>query len=312
MLRTTTTVERARKIVGQAAALTRKEDQLKLMNEVRQWIYAKQDDLGIDLSIPFLVGVEPMKFRNGASGYGFRLPQTFQSVRAMEVNGIPVDVHSPLRSPYDGLAVTGTRYNVQAYQGQDTALERDFLCPGQLSFQSNCDEDQCMTVSGQTVEGRLEKITYTVKKEKQESEEVWKNITEVYFEEPTKSVIRLFDGKRELARYLPQTTWPQFRQYVLQGVSKCSTVLVRANRQLEDLVDDQDLVEFGESLVWQNLARAINMLNKADKDSNDRANMSLWIEAATDQMKSSAKVDQGQATVHIFKRKPIYGGRLNR
>ena len=333
MLRTSTTVEKARKIVGQAAGRSKKEDQLKLMNEVRQWIYANQIEWEIDLSVPFLVDLEvfqeegtPYEYqydskRRGSSHhhkdgychenkycrYGFRLPPNFLSIKAMDIDGIPTVTKSCLRSPYDGITSPGSRLNVIAYDGGNKPLERDLSKPAPITFVANTTEPQKMIVTGQTDDGIIQEVTYYVTSDKQVSDQIWSVIQQVYFPEPTKSVVRIFQGKRELARYPEGTIVPMFRQYLLDGYcpTKCSTILVKGNRQFEDLTDDDELVEFGESLIWQNLARAINMLNKADKDQNDRENMALWQQAAISQIRASAQVEDGQSMEYRVKRKPL-------
>ena len=281
MLRTSTTVKQARQIVGQASSRTKAEEQLELMNKVREWIYGHQSEYGIDLAMPFLVGVECFVDYDQSQRYGFRLPQTFQSIKALTINGVPRGVKGPMRTPFDGIGSVGNPYNVQTYERGDKPMERDMLEDGPIRFVTTNKEDEGIIVTGQTIEGELVRRSYTITRDFQESEDIWKKggITAIQFPTATQGAVRLFESNRELSRYLPGTLVPLYREYILDGATAGQSVLVKANRQFEPLSDDDELVEFGEHIVWEYMARFLNMLSKSDKSANDRENMKVWLEA---------------------------------
>lgn len=220
MLRTSTTVKQARQIVGQASSRTKAEEQLELMNKVREWIYGHQSEYGIDLAMPFLVGVECFVDYDQSQRYGFRLPQTFQSIKALTINGVPRGVKGPMRTPFDGIGSVGNPYNVQTYERGDKPMERDMLEDGPIRFVTTNKEDEGIIVTGQTIEGELVRRSYTITRDFQESEDIWKKggITAIQFPTATQGAVRLLRATGSYPGIFQEPLFPCIANTFLMGL----------------------------------------------------------------------------------------------
>ena len=247
---------------------------------------------------------------------GFRLPLRFQSIETVRHRNDHVPVFSHWRLPYDGVSGFPNDNSIKIFDQGWSPLERDFTdCqPQHLRFWAEgCEADcQMMEVSGMTGEGRHQSFRYEVGKEARLTNERFQKVSNVTFCEGVKGhvIIAQEDG-RELARYDTGASAPQFREYKVIGGCNPRQLIIIANCAYVDLTDDCDIVEFGNPLVWQTLARYIRLLNKSDKDSNDRANMSSYLETAVSLMREQSAVDLSETIGSRIRRAPITGKRLS-
>jgi len=318
------TVKKARVEIGRALSQADSTEQLRMLNLIRSYLYANQRKLGLNLSTPLCVQVgcfctECPDRCEGDMHRGFRLPSRFQSLESAVINKRHVPVFSHWRLPFDNVSGFPGDGKAKLFDAGTNPLERDFTnChPTALRIVSEkYAAEQTMAVTGTTLEGREETFDYKVTLVAQITNEVFKSISHVTFEDGVKGRVILSepDG-RELARYHCGQTVPQFREYRL--VKGCcpdgccpESVIVIANATYEDVYDDLDIVEHGNPLVWKLLAKFMRLVDKDDKDSNDRANMTDYLNLATSLMVEQSTVEDGENTDFRFRRAPIKGGRL--
>jgi hypothetical protein len=317
-LKTCTTVGVALKAVKKAAALTDDARALELLNEIRQWVHSQQRQLGLDLSKTLCMEVQDFcgTCPTDPAIRGFRLPGDTLSVDMVAINSGHVDVHSHWRLPYDGLSGTPCDGKWRLMDRGFRPTERDIVCGCSSTLRAfSCGatvESQEMVVTGRTIEGREETVRMDVSAEPMEYPSIrFTDVTRVSFPAGASGVVVLRDDKgRELARYMPGDTVPIFRDYRLIG-NDCTcirNVVVVANHAYRDVFDACDIVEFGNVLVWKWLAKYIVAMGKSDKNGNDRANIVLWLQTATDLMVQEAAVTDGENTIHLFQRHALGRG----
>ena len=320
-LGSSTTVKQARTEIGRALSQADSTEQVRMLNLIRAYLYANQRRLALDLSTTFCIQVQcfctecpvcPDKplYR------GFRLPTRFTSLESAVVNARHVPVFSHWRLPYDGPSGFPDDTRAKLYDKGFRPLERDFIScnPTAIRYASEQDkgDSQTMTISGITLEDRTESFDYEVSSVAKITNEVFKEITQVSFPEGVAGRVILSepDG-RELARYHCGQVVPQFREYGLLDGCAPDNVIVTANASYEEVHDDLDVVEHGNPLVWRSMAQFMTLINKDNKDSNDRANMKDYLELATSLMVEQASVEGGESTDFRFRRAPIRGGHLS-
>lgn len=319
--RSCTTVRAARTEIGRALSQGNQKEQIRILNLIRAYLYANQRQLGLDLSTTFCIKVEcfceecpvcPDKplYR------GFRLPTRFRALNKVEINSQHAPVFSHWRIPYDGPAGFPDSTKAKLYDNGFSPLERDFSSchPTALRIsQEKCTGNtQTMTVTGRTLEDRVETFDYMLTNAAVLTNEVFKEVTQVSFPSGVDGTVIIAepDG-RELARYHCGQTVPKFREYKLKDGCCPDNVIVTATSSYEDVYDDLDLVEHGNPLVWQTLARFIRLVNKDEKDSNDRANMKEYLALAVSLMVEQSAVEEGNVTQSRFRRASLKSGRLS-
>ena len=318
-LKSSATVKTARQEIGRALSQTNPEEQLRVLNLIRQWAFSNQRQLGLDLSINFCAPVSYFCTECKPCGnqqLGIRLPGKYVSLEAVEYNGQHVPTHSAWRLPYDGVSGWEGDSRLKLFDNGFRALETDFTdCqPTALRYVGKDCEKAKMVVVGTTLEDREEEFEYEISGEAQITNEVFKSISTIRFCEPLSATVVVSepDGK-QLARFPCGTTALQFREYrILSPDCNCKpkVLILTANCSFENVYDDCDIVEFGSPLVWQTLARYIQLLNKSDKDSNDRANQKDYLQTAVSLITEQAAVESGESTDWRFRRAPIKSKRL--
>ena len=320
-LNSSMTLLQARMEVGRANQQADATEQIRQVNLIRQWLYANQRPLSLDLSLCFCAPIQCFCDPSPTCSdtyKGVRMPSHFQSTEMVRLNNNHVPVFSPFRLPYDGVSGFPNDTDAKLFDNGYAPLERDFDCcqPTALRFVSEkCGTNaQTMVVTGITYEDREETYDYTVTRDAAISNEVFKRITKVHF--PAGVVGRVIlsqpDGGQELARYEHGQVVPQYREYKLIGGGCDATQLViRANLTYQDVTDDMDLVEHGLPLAWQLMAKYMELLNRADKTPNDRENQKNYLATVTDLLRENAAVEQGEDMNFTFRRKSLTGGRLS-
>lgn len=320
-LKSSATVKTARIEIGRALNQADAREQLRMLNLVREWVYANQRQLGLDLSVSLCVSVEcfcdPCPTCPDKPAYrGFRLPLRFQSIETVRHRLDHVPVFSHWRIPYDGVSGFPNDNSIKLFDNGWSPLERDFSdCqPQQLRFWSEKCSEQCqyMEVTGTTDEDHQETFRYKVEKTPKLSDERFRRIHSVSFGDGVSGRVILAEARgRELARYDAGQTSPQFREYKVVGGCNPQQLVIISNCSFCNLTDDFDIVEFGNPLVWQTLARYVHLLNKSDKDSNDRANMNSYLQTAVSMMQEASAVDLSDTIGARVRRAPITGNRLS-
>lgn len=306
--------------VGRATNQPDVSEQLRLLNLIRQWSYAMQRQLGLDLSVNFCARVEcfcqecppcPEK----PYYYGFRLPAKYQSLEAVRLRNEHVPVFSPWRLPYDGVSGFPNDGSAKLFDNGWSPLERDFsnCMPKRLRMWAEACPNACQKVriTGRTLEDRIETFDYDVGRDTLLTDEVFREVTNIQIAEGVvgRIIISEFDG-RELARIGTGVTSPQYREYKLVGGCNPKQLVLIANCSYEDVSDDLDICEFGNPLVWSTLAKYLQLLNKSDKDSNDRANMNNYLETAVGLMKEQSAVESSENLETRIRRASIKSSRL--
>lgn len=319
-LKSSATVKQARLEIGRALNQADPQEQLRMLNHAREWAYANQRPLGLDLSVSLCVSVECLceacpTCEDKPYIRGFRLPLRFQSVEAARHNSTHVTPFSRWRIPYDGVSGFPNDGSVNIFDRGWSPIERDFSgCqPQKIRFWAEgCEECQDMEITGLTHEDRQQTFRFTVKRDPQVTDVVFKRISSVKFANGVSgTVILAEEDGRELARYETGESAPQFREYHVVGSCIPSQLIISANCSYANLTDDFDIVEFGNPLVWQTLARYLQLLNKSDKDGNDRANMDNYLRTATALMQESSAVDLGNSIGGRIRRASMKGKRLS-
>lgn len=320
MLKSCTTARIALRAIRDAVGLkdtpSNQRKSLEILNEIRQWVYSQQRQLAVDLSKTLCIQVQ--NFCSDCSSCavthrGFRLPQNTISVEAVQINNRHVDVHDHWRLPYDGIAGSPCDGQIRLIDSGYAPTERDIdcLCPTQVSFQAinaTCSE-QLVIISGITNEDLEEQFQLQVGPEITIAFPIFKRITQVHFPNGSDGVVvmRQASDYKELARYEPGLHVPKFREYrlVAANCACINNITVIANCSYADVYDECDVVEFGNVLVWKWLAKYLQSMGRGDLNGNDRANLTLWLQTATDMMVQEAAVEEGENTVTIFQRAPL-------
>jgi len=87
-LKNSTTLSKALRYIGQAIGETNKIKQLRIANDIRSYLYAKQTQLGLDLSIASCVELQCFNnfcpTRCDKKFYGFRLPADYTTINGLQ------------------------------------------------------------------------------------------------------------------------------------------------------------------------------------------------------------------------------------
>lgn len=305
-MKTVATVGEARQWVGEAIGQTNVEEQYKILNRVRQWVYSNRLDLGVETAFPFVVNVERF-YENNRAYMGFRLPPSFDGLQAIKINDMPVASYSQWRTPYDGVSGRNAE-GVAIFDRGDKGLQRDLEQAGPVEFvsQETTKASQEIVIKGQLTSGELKEVSYQCTKDAQFSMEIWSNIIGVSVPEGADGIISVRDEEgRELVRIDGGRKYPQFRSYEVTGCVGAASIVVQANRRYEDLKDDRELVEFGGDLLWNLLAKAVDLIRMPDLSDNDRRNLDLYQSQAVSLMQQSAGSEAGESMLSKFQRKKV-------
>lgn len=331
-MKNTITVRKALKAIGEATGLRDREKQLRLLNEIREYVFSNRRELGVDLDVTLCPVIQSFcrKCAKCATSFrGFRLPSDTISVKLMAIDGRRVDILPHWRLPYDGVGASQCDPRLKLGRRHDSPLERD-ICPCNggdggvcLMLRSDAKCTQEVVIIGTTVEDRTEKITVQLEDTAVIKDYAWKDIEQVIFPDGAEGTVTLsqyeeIEGgegaeERLLARYRCGDEIPMFQTYeLIHGACLCpDMVVVVANRAYAEVNDDLEVLEFGHTLIVKMLAKFIVALNKPDLTDNERTNMAGWLSVAVAGLKGDASNrDEGFEMPQIL-RKPRKGGFLN-
>ena len=306
MLKTSGTVDEVLDVIGSATGISSREKQLAHLNRMRQWVYAEQERLGIDLTMPLCVPVT--KYRIPCSGrcsdkfrMGFRLPCHYQSIEVVEYSGEHAELFSRSRTPFDGISI-GTPFDgtegVKIYKRDLYPLEFDLEFDSRLRFRwISIDKNNPETTI--RVKGwgpSSEKIEADIILDSDgafESKEVFREISHVQFIGGLKGDLTIETENGDSLGTFGCGDKPGFRQYEVLSPFCITRLRIHANLRYRPVTDGNELVEFGETLVWELLAKYLHALLKEKRDAQERASMAEWLSTLVSMIRGEQNVEDG-------------------